>query len=802
MSYSSANPRVKSQQFRPQAADPSNPVEGMVFRSDGTPRGAGLWEYRSSAWQQVGSASSTVDTFVSLTGDDVLSSWSTGDNATFLGAGALSGTFAKDTSTPFNGTASYKYTQAANSLNDYLASPAQAVPIRFRGTQVLVKCLYTYDGLSSDISAVVYDATNAAVLTQASVMALRGGTGTVPVTFQAMVYLPTTCASLRIGFHVKALNDGKILEFDDFQVSAPETFYMNIGEGVVGEVISHAGDTAPGGFLACDGAAVSRSRYWELYNIISTDYGTGDGSTTFNVPDYRGRFLRGHMSVVTTTGSGTAGSNNATFTAHGINRTGLKVRKNSGTLTGLSASTTYYAIVIDANTLAFATTYANALAVTKIAISGANSAVIGTYEDPELASRVEHATGSTAGAVVGSRQEDQFLAHTHTTVIRINAAVSPGAGSSHPNDDGSQATGSSGGTETRAANVSINYYIRYSATGSTNIVAAPTSFSTDTASLVYASSATYTLTTLADAAVGTFITFTYAINTNTRTQTTTAPTQTTSSMNSNGILLYTRAYNAASTSTEPAVVAIQIGKNLKGVANQLYKSTSKATGGTLDADAISATVQMGMYVKSYNATTGILVLDSGYASLATITSSLFIFEDVSTQASGYIVVNASQSPTLIGVPQVIPRFATISDVKAANTAGGTATSGSFETRTLNTLVDNSNFVTSLAANQFTLPAGEYYFDASAPAYLCGSHVIQLYDTTAAATSLTGTAEYTITTDSVQTRAHLTGSVVITVSSVFELRHRVTTTRSTNGYGVAANLGVDEVYSLIKITKVK
>lgn len=56
-----------------------------------------------------------------------------------------------------------------------------------------------------------------------------------------------------------------------------------------------AGDI-PAGFLLCNGAAVSRMTYANLYSAIGTTYGAGDGSTTFNLPDFRGRFLRGYMS--------------------------------------------------------------------------------------------------------------------------------------------------------------------------------------------------------------------------------------------------------------------------------------------------------------------------------------------------------------------------------------------------------------------------------------------------------------------------------------------------------------------------
>lgn len=60
-----------------------------------------------------------------------------------------------------------------------------------------------------------------------------------------------------------------------------------------GTVVAFAGTTAPAGWLMCDGTAVSRTTYARLYADIGNAHGYGDNSTTFNVPDYRGRFLRG-----------------------------------------------------------------------------------------------------------------------------------------------------------------------------------------------------------------------------------------------------------------------------------------------------------------------------------------------------------------------------------------------------------------------------------------------------------------------------------------------------------------------------
>jgi len=57
----------------------------------------------------------------------------------------------------------------------------------------------------------------------------------------------------------------------------------------VGMLTPYAGTTAPDGWLLCAGQAVSRSIYAGLFAVVSTTYGSGDGSTTFNLPDLRGR---------------------------------------------------------------------------------------------------------------------------------------------------------------------------------------------------------------------------------------------------------------------------------------------------------------------------------------------------------------------------------------------------------------------------------------------------------------------------------------------------------------------------------
>jgi microcystin-dependent protein len=74
--------------------------------------------------------------------------------------------------------------------------------------------------------------------------------------------------------------------------AAPYAAYANNGMPP-GAITAFGGTNAPIGWILCDGRAVSRTAYARLFAAIGTSWGNGDGSTTFNVPDTRGLFLRG-----------------------------------------------------------------------------------------------------------------------------------------------------------------------------------------------------------------------------------------------------------------------------------------------------------------------------------------------------------------------------------------------------------------------------------------------------------------------------------------------------------------------------
>jgi microcystin-dependent protein len=90
-----------------------------------------------------------------------------------------------------------------------------------------------------------------------------------------------------------------------------------VGAVPIGSVTAFAGSAAPSGWLLCGGQTVSRTQYSGLFLTIGTTYGSGDGSTTFALPDLRGRTIAGEDDM-----GGTA-ANRLTSAGSGINGVAL-----------------------------------------------------------------------------------------------------------------------------------------------------------------------------------------------------------------------------------------------------------------------------------------------------------------------------------------------------------------------------------------------------------------------------------------------------------------------------------------------
>jgi microcystin-dependent protein len=79
-------------------------------------------------------------------------------------------------------------------------------------------------------------------------------------------------------------------------------------EGNAGMIQMYAGQYPPKGWLFCDGTAIGREAYPKLFAVIGTTYGEGDGSTTFNLPDFRDRFPVGAGTTYVRNSKGGAGT--------------------------------------------------------------------------------------------------------------------------------------------------------------------------------------------------------------------------------------------------------------------------------------------------------------------------------------------------------------------------------------------------------------------------------------------------------------------------------------------------------------
>jgi len=146
---------------------------------------------------------------------------------------------------------------------------------------------------------------------------------------------------------------------------------------------------------------------------------------------------------------------------------------------------------------------------------------------------------------------------------------------------------------------------------------------------------------------------------------------------------------------------------------------------------------------------------------------------------------------------------TVRDEQTSATAGGTFTSGAWQTRVLNTIGVNTITGASLSSNQIILPAGTYYLDATAPGFNCDQHRALWYNVTDATNVLYGSNAFWVSSTTINNgnAATVKGMFTITSIKTFELRHRCATTRATNGFGVAFGLGVPEIYSEVSLWKV-
>ena len=153
-------------------------------------------------------------------------------------------------------------------------------------------------------------------------------------------------------------------------------------------------------------------------------------------------------------------------------------------------------------------------------------------------------------------------------------------------------------------------------------------------------------------------------------------------------------------------------------------------------------------------------------------------------------------------------YAIIADIKASNADGGDFDSGAWRTRDLNTEIADPDNIVSLSSNQFTLGAGSYLIEFSAPACRLGSHQTRLYNATTSSEVQIGTSHWAPPTSGHADQNSMgAGRVTITGSTAFEIQHRgaydSNVGEDTYGFGVGTAGGHNwgsTMFCLVKIYK--
>ena len=220
---------------------------------------------------------------------------------------------------------------------------------------------------------------------------VMGGTGALKLPSGTTAQRPTA-ATGQIRFNSTTTS------FEGYNGSA----WGGLASGIpVGTILTFGASTPPSGFLECNGSAISRSTYASLFSILSTTHGAGDGSSTFNLPDLRGQFVRGWANTGSTDAGRVFGS---TQTDQNKNHTHTT---DSTTLTG---------------------------GIRKISEGfGANGSASGVFT--KTADGTNTITGSSSTSNVGGVDFDGT--HTHTI------------------------SSSGGGTEARPTNLALMYIIKF-----------------------------------------------------------------------------------------------------------------------------------------------------------------------------------------------------------------------------------------------------------------------------------------------------------------------------------------------------
>jgi hypothetical protein len=265
-------------------------------------------------------------------------------------------------------------------------------------------------------------------------------------------------------------------------------------------------------------------------------------------------------------------------------------------------------------------------------------------------------------------------------------------------------------------------------------------------------------------------------------------------MNTNGILLYTRAnYTAASTAAQPNMFAIQIGKGMKGVTSLAYFGTGKTTPFSIQK-TFTGGIDSGSY-EYYDEKSGILIHNAGMAPNGGTTPLYLGFDatNIVSRSSGYIVINASKNPSLAGMS--VPNPVRVRAVQSSGQSIATSTTTTLIFDTAETFDTHGAFTPSTGT--FVAPENGYYQVNCSILYTnaawAASNVIALY--------LNKNGVGYANSEAHQDAAH-TAYEGATLNDLVYLKAGDTLTTATwHNRGTATALITSGLYNVLTITKV-
>ena len=146
-------------------------------------------------------------------------------------------------------------------------------------------------------------------------------------------------------------------------------------------------------------------------------------------------------------------------------------------------------------------------------------------------------------------------------------------------------------------------------------------------------------------------------------------------------------------------------------------------------------------------------------------------------------------------------YAIIAEIRSGTSDAGTLTANTWMTRAINTEIADPDGIVSISSNQFTLQAGTYLIEWSAPAWRCDRHTTRLYDVTNSAARGNATMEFSQDSGS-YTQSSSRGFARVTISgaTVYKLETKGNVTKTNDGLGIDPNNLASCIYAMAKIYK--